>query len=87
LEIGCNVIMKGTKVDGVYDSDPEKYPKAKKFNELTYMEILQKRLKVMDATAISLCMEDKIHILVMNLFKKNNIKRAIKGQKIGTIIK
>ena len=87
LQINAEIILKATKVDGVYDKDPMKFKNAIKFDELSYMDILKKELKVMDATAISLCMEEKIPIIVFNLFKKGNIKRIIDGKKIGTIVR
>lgn len=87
LQINADIILKATKVDGVYDKDPMKFKDAKKFDELSYMDILKKELKVMDATAISLCMEEKIPIIVFNLFKKGNIKRIIDGKRIGTIVR
>ncbi len=84
MEIGADVILKGTKVDGVYDQDPLLYPKARRYEELTYLNALKKRLKVMDVTAISLCMDHHIPIIVFNLKKKGNIKRAVLGEKVGT---
>ncbi|MBI5199061.1 MAG: UMP kinase [Nitrospirae bacterium] len=87
IEIGAGVILKATKVNGVYSDDPMKNPRAKKFDNLTYIDILKKRLKVMDATAISLCMDNKLPIIIFNLRKRGNIKRVLKGAKIGTIIK
>jgi len=87
MEIGAHAILKGTKVDGVYDSDPLRNPKAKKFEELTYLEVLKKQLKVMDATAISLCMDHQIPIIVFNLRRKGNIKRVVLGEKVGTRVK
>ncbi len=87
IEIGADVILKATKVDGVYSSDPVKNSKARKYDSLRYMEVLKKGLKVMDATAVSLCMENKLPIIVLNLFKEGNIKRVILGEKIGTIVK
>lgn len=84
MEIGAEVILKGTKVDGVYDQDPLLYSKARRYEELTYLDALKKRLKVMDATAISLCMDHHIPIIVFNLKKKGNIKRAVLGEKVGT---
>ena len=80
------MILKATKVDGVYSKDPVKYKAAKKFENLSYMEVLKKELKVMDATAISLCKDNKLPIVVFNIKKKGNIKRAVDGQKIGTVI-
>ncbi|MCM8772983.1 MAG: UMP kinase [Candidatus Omnitrophica bacterium] len=86
IEIKAEVILKATKVDGIYSADPLKFPNAKRYNKLTYLEILQKRLKIMDSTAISLCMEYKIPIVVFNLFKKGNIKKIILGKGIKTIV-
>ena len=82
--IGCEVILKATKVDGVYDSDPVTNPKAKKFKSLTHMEVINKNLGVMDATAISLCMDNGLPVVVFNLLRKGNVKRVVMGQKIGT---
>lgn len=87
IEIGADVILKATKVDGVYSSDPIKNKNARKYDSLRYIDVLKKGLKVMDATAISLCMDNKLPIIVLNLFKKGNIKRVILGEKIGTIVK
>ncbi len=87
MEIGAEVILKGTKVDGIYDTDPLLNKRAKKYDELTYIEILKKQLKVMDATAISLCMDYRIPIIVFNLKKHGNIKRVILGEKVGTEVK
>ena len=86
IEIGADVFLKGTKVDGVYSDDPVANPKAKKYDRLEYMEALNKKLNVMDATAISLSMENKLPIIVFNLRKKNNISKAIIGDKIGTYV-
>jgi uridylate kinase len=86
-EIGAEVILKATKVDGVYSADPFKNKKAKRFKKLSYIDVLKKRLKVMDATAISLCMDNKIPILVFNLFADGNLKKVIMGEDIGTIIR
>lgn len=87
IEIGADVILKATKVDGVYSADPLVDRHAKKFDKLTYIDVLKKGLKVMDATAISLCMDNKLPVVVFNLFKKGNIKDVIMGQKIGTVVK
>ena len=87
MEINADVILKATKVDGVYDSDPVKNKNAKKFVELSYMEVLQKQLKVMDATAISLCMEKKIPIIVFNLNTAGTLMRIVSGETVGTKIK
>ena len=86
IEIGADVILKATKVDGVYSADPAKHKSAKKFNSLQYMEVLKKGLRFMDATAVSLCMDNKLPIIVFNLTKKGNIKRVLLGEKIGTIV-
>ncbi len=84
LQIGADIVLKGTKVDGIYDRDPEKHSDAKMFKELTYMEVIQKELNVMDTTAISLCMQSGIPVVVFNLFKKGNMKKVVRGEKIGT---
>jgi len=86
IEIGAELILKATKVDGVYSKDPVKYKSAKKYKKMTYMKVLGKKLKVMDATAVSLCMDNDLPIVVFNMKKKGNIKRAIDGEEIGTII-
>ena len=87
LQMGADVIMKATKVDGIYDKDPVGNEDALKFAELTYMEILKKGLKVMDATSISLCMEGNIPIVVFDLFEKGNMEKVIRGEKVGTIVR
>jgi uridylate kinase len=87
LQIGAQVILKATKVDGVYDKDPVKDSSAVMFKALTYLDVLQKQLKVMDATAVSLCMDNKLPILVFNLREKGNIRRIIQGEDIGTVVK
>ena len=87
VELGADAILKATKVDGVYSSDPVKNKSAKKFESLTYMDVLKKELKVMDLTAISLCKDNKLPIVVFNLFKPGNIKRVVLGEKIGTVIR
>ncbi|HAG51476.1 MAG TPA: UMP kinase [Deltaproteobacteria bacterium] len=87
MEIHADVILKGTKVDGVYDKDPVKHKNAKKYEELTYIDVLKNELKVMDATAITLCMDNKLPIIVFNLKTKGNIERIVKGEKVGTIVK
>ena len=84
MEVKSEVILKGTKVDGIYDADPLTHPRAKKFERLTYLEVLQKGLRVMDTTAISLCMDNGLPIVVYNLKEKGNLKRIVLGQKIGT---
>ena len=85
-EIGAEVILKATKVDGIYDSDPEKNSRAKRFSQITYLEALQKQLKVMDSTAFSLCMDNKMPIIVFDLFKPHNLKRVVLGEKVGTLV-
>ena len=87
MEIGAEVILKATKVDGVYEEDPLLNKGAKKYDELTYIDVLKKQIKVMDATAISLCMDHQIPIIVFNLKKKGNIKRVILGEKVGTKVR
>ena len=84
--MGAEVILKATKVDGIYDSDPKKNPAAKRFATITYMEALQKQLKVMDSAAFSLCMDNKMPIIVFDLFKPHNIKRVVLGEKVGTLV-
>ncbi len=86
-EIGADIIFKATNVDGVYDSDPKKNPDAKKFDTLSYIDVLNKGLHVMDSTAASLCMDNEIPILVFNLNDPDNIVRAMQGETIGTIVK
>jgi uridylate kinase len=85
-EIGAEVILKATKVDGIYDSDPKKNPKATRFSEITYLDALQRRLKVMDSTAFSLCMDNKMPIIVFELFVPHNLKRVVLGEKVGTLV-
>jgi len=85
-EIHAEVLLKATKVDGVYSADPLKVKSAKKFKRLKYIDLLKKGLKVMDATAVSLCMDNKLPIVVFNLHQKNNIKEAVLGGKVGTVV-
>lgn len=85
-ELKCDAIFKATKVDGVYDKDPMKYDDAVKFEELSYIETLQRRLQVMDSTAISLSMDNNLPIVVFNLFEEGNIKRVVSGERIGTVV-
>ena len=87
IEIGAEVILKATKVDGVYSSDPVKNKKARRYDTLRYIDVLKKGLKVMDATATSLCMDNNLPIIVFNLTKEGNIKKVITGEKIGTVVK
>jgi uridylate kinase len=86
MEIGAEVILKATKVDGIYDSDPLLNPSAKLFRSLTYLEVLEKGLRVMDTTAVSLCMENKMPIAVFNLLRRGNIKDVVMGLNVGSII-
>ena len=85
-EINADVLIKATKVDGVYDKDPKKHEDAKKYDKITYIDVLNKELNVMDSTAISLCMEENIPIIVFNILKKGNLKEVLKNQSIATII-
>jgi len=87
MEVHAEIILKATKVDGIYDRDPVKFPDAVKFDELTYMDVLSRQLQVMDSTAISLCMDNGMPIIVFNLKEKGNIKRIIYGEKIGSLVK
>jgi uridylate kinase len=86
MEIQAEILLKATRVDGVYPADPHKNPNVKKFEHLTYLEVLQKQLKVMDATAISLAMDNDMPIIVFNLMKKGSVKKAIMGEPVGTIV-
>lgn len=86
MEIGADVILKATKVDGVYTADPKKDKRARRFERLKYIDVLKKRLGVMDATAVSLCMDNKLPIVVFDLTKAGNIKRVVLGEKIGTVV-
>ncbi len=86
MEIECDVLIKATKVDGVYDCDPVNHPEAKKFDHLTYIETLNRRLEVMDSTAISLCMDNKLPILVLNLWDEHSLRRALLGEPVGTLV-
>lgn len=86
MEIEADILIKATRVDGVYDKDPEKSPDAKRFDRLTYIDALNRRLQVMDSTAISLCMDNKMPILVLNMWQTNNLIKAVKGEPIGTMI-
>jgi uridylate kinase len=87
LEIGADCIMKATKVDGIYDSDPKTNPDACRFEELTYIEVLRRGLQVMDSTAISLCMDNSLPIIVFNIQVEGNIQRALTGAHVGTIVR
>lgn len=87
MEIGADIILKATKVDGVYSSDPMKDPSARKYTSITYIDVLKKGLSIMDSTAISLCMDNNLPIMVFNLRGKGNIRRIIEGKKIGTLVR
>jgi len=86
VEIGADVLIKGTRVDGVYSSDPEKNPRARRFQKISYGDVLRKDLKVMDMTAITLCKENKMPIIVFNMNDPGNLKRLVMGEKVGTVV-
>ena len=86
VEIDCDVIFKGTRVDGVYDSDPEKNPSAVKFESISFDQAYEKKLKIMDMTAFTLCKENNIPVVVFDINKSGNLKRVILGEKVGTIV-
>ena len=86
MEIHADVLLKATKVDGVYDKDPVKFSDAQRFHRLTYIEVLQRNLKVMDSTAISLCRDNKLAIVVFDLRQRGNIRRVVMGESIGTLV-
>ncbi len=86
IELGAEVILKATKVDGIYSADPKKDKHAKRFTKIRYIEVLKKGLKVMDATAISLCMDNNLPIIVFDLLKHGNIRRVVSGENIGTVV-
>jgi uridylate kinase len=85
-ETGAEVILKATKVDGIYDSDPFKHPQAIRFERITYLEALQKQLKVMDSTAFSLCMDNRMPIIVFDILRPHNLRRVILGENVGTLV-
>jgi uridylate kinase len=87
MEVGCEVVLKATKVDYVYDSDPMKNKDAKPFTDLTYLDVLSRGLKVMDSTAISLCMDNQLPIIVFNLHEKGALTRVVHGEAVGTLVK
>lgn len=87
IEIGADVILKGTRVDGIYTADPEKDPNAVKYESITFRECIDKNLKIMDMTAFTLCMENKLPIIVFDMNKEGNLKRLILGEQIGTLVK
>jgi uridylate kinase len=86
MEVDAGVLIKATKVDGVYDSDPGKNPNAVKFDNLTYIDVINRRLEVMDSTAVTLCMENSLPILVINLWDPSALERALRGEKVGTLV-
>ena len=86
MELDADVLIKATKVDGVYDSDPKKNPQATKFDQMAYIEFLNRRLTVMDSTAVTLCMENNLPILVLNFWDKNALSGALRGEAIGTLV-
>lgn len=86
-ELDCSIVLKATKVDGVYDKDPIKYRDAIKFAQLSYLDVINKKIEVMDNTAVTLCMDNNIPIYVFELMKHGNIKRVVEGEEIGTIVK
>ncbi|HEX9012552.1 MAG TPA: uridine monophosphate kinase, partial [Anaerolineaceae bacterium] len=86
MEIGADVLIKATKVDGIYDSDPHRNPNAQRFSELRYIDFLNRRLEVMDSTAVSLCMENKLPILVLNLWDPHALRQALLGEPVGTLV-
>jgi uridylate kinase len=86
MEIHAEVVLKATRVDGVYDRDPNKFPDAQRFHRLTYLEVLERDLKVMDSTAISLCRDNKLAIVVFDLRSRGNIRRVVQGESIGTLV-
>ena len=86
MELNADVLIKATKVDGIYDADPIENPMAKRFTKLSYIDALNWRLRVMDSTAISLCMENDLPIVVLNFWEKNSVKRLLLGEQVGTII-
>jgi uridylate kinase len=85
-EIGADIILKATKVDGIYDRDPKLYPDAQRYEQISYNEALMKRLQVMDSTAFSLCMDNKIPILVFDMLQPTNVRDAVLGKRIGTLV-
>lgn len=85
-EIGADLLIKATKVDGVYDEDPQTHPEARRFERLTYLEALNMRVGVMDSTALTLCMENDLPIIVLNLWEAGNLERAVRGESVGTLV-
>ena len=87
IEIGAQVILKGTKVDGIYEADPVTHPTAKRYDELTYLQVIEKNLKIMDGTAVTLCRDNNVPLIVFNIKEPGNIRRAVMGEKVGTVVK
>lgn len=87
MEIGANILLKGTRVDAIYDKDPEQFDDAKPYKNITFMDVLQKEIKVMDSAAISLCMDNKMPIIVFNINKKNNLFKVVTGKNVGTEVR
>ena len=87
VEINADVILKGTRVDGIYTADPEKDPQARKFEEITFKECIDRNLRVMDMTAFTLCMENNLPIIVFDMNKTGNLKRVVAGEKLGTLVR
>jgi uridylate kinase len=87
IEVNADVILKGTRVDGVYDADPEKNPTAKKFETISFQECISKNLKVMDMTAFTLCMENKLPIIVFDMNQAGNLMKIVQGESVGTLVK
>jgi uridylate kinase len=87
MEIKAEIILKATKVDGIYDADPARNPAAKRFERLSYIDVLQRGLRVMDTTAISLCMDHRLPIVVYDLKRKGNLRRIVRGERVGTIVR
>jgi uridylate kinase len=87
IEISADVILKGTRVDGIYTADPEKDPTATKFSSITFQECLTKNLRVMDMTAFTLCMENNLPIIVFDMNKEGNLRRVVTGEKVGTLVR
>ena len=86
IEVGADVVLKGTRVDGVYDQDPERHADASRYEVITYLDVLNQGLKVMDATAVSLCMDNKLPIVVFDIGTRGNLKRVVEGEPVGTLV-
>jgi uridylate kinase len=87
MEIGAQVILKGTKVDGIYEADPVTHPEAKRYDHLTFLQVIERNLRVLDSTAVTLCMDNNLPVIVFNLKENGNIKRIVMGEKVGTVVK